>query len=52
MKTLKGLCICAHLKIKTSKNVELSDVPEGRALSITRITEISQVDPELTGSSE
>jgi hypothetical protein len=43
---------CVSLKIETSKNAAFSDVSKERALSITKIIEISQVDPELTGSRE
>jgi hypothetical protein len=46
------LCVCANLKIKTSKNVAFSGVSKVSAVSLTKITEISQVDPELAGSRE
>jgi hypothetical protein len=43
--------VCVNLKIKkVSKNAAFSDVSKERAVSITNIIEISQVDPELAGS--
>jgi len=54
LNTLKlvALCISANLKINTSKNVAFSGVSKVSAVSLTKITEISQVDPELAGSRE
>jgi hypothetical protein len=44
------MCKC---KIKkTSKNAVFSGVSKERAFSITKITEIFQVDPELAGSKQ